>query len=212
MKLLADWLPIVLFFIVYKAVDLYWATGAAIIATLALMAFLRLRGHAIEPMQWISLGLIVVFGGATILLQDERFIKLKPTLLYALFAGALLVPQITSKILLMQKFMGSKIDMPQEAWAKLNAAWGIFFAFMAALNWWVAAEFSTDTWVDFKLFGTLGLMIVFIIGQALWMNRFATAELPDVLKGEDADQASGSTTPPEANRPAQASLPNKDGA
>jgi len=185
MKLLADWLPIILFFIVYKTVDLYWATGAAIVATLALMAFLKMRGHAIEPMQWVSLGLIVVFGGATILLQDERFIKLKPTLLYALFAGALLVPQITSKILLMQKFMGSKIDMPQEAWAKLNAAWGIFFAFMAALNWWVAAEFSTDTWVDFKLFGTLGLMIVFIIGQALWMNRFATAELPDALKDED---------------------------
>ncbi len=185
MRLLADWLPIVLFFIVYKAVDLYWATGVAIIATLIVMFVMRLKGHAIEPMQWVGLGLIVVFGGATILLHDELFIKLKPTILYALFSAALLGPQLFGKILLMQKFMGNKIEMPQAAWAKLNAAWGIFFAVMALLNQWVAATFSTDIWVNFKLFGTIGLMILFIIGQALWMNRFAKAELPDVLKDSD---------------------------
>ncbi len=185
MKLLADWLPIVLFFVVYKAVDLYWATGVAIIATLVLMAWMRLSGHKIDTMQWVSLGLIVVFGGATILLHDERFIKLKPTLLYGLFAIALLGPQLVSKALVIQKLMGSKIDMPRHAWAKLNAAWGVFFVFMAVLNIWVADNFSTDTWVNFKLFGSIGLTIAFVIGQALWMNRFATAELPDVLKDKD---------------------------
>jgi len=191
MKIFAEWLPIILFFVVYKFSDLYIATGVAIAATLIIMAVMRLRGHKIETMQWVSLVLIVVFGGATILLHDERFIKLKPTLLYGLFAGALLVPQLTTKLLLIQKLMQSKIQMPQPAWAKLNAAWGIFFAIMAGLNLWVAQNFSTDAWVNFKMFGTIGLMIVFIIAQALWMNRFATAELPDVLKdppAKDQDQ------------------------
>lgn len=186
MKLLADWLPIILFFVVYKLADLYWATGVAIAATLIVMAMLKARGHAIEAMQWVSLVLIVVFGGATIWLQDERFIKLKPTLLYGLFAVGLLGPQLFSKTLLMQKFMGSKIEMPVAAWARLNAAWGIFFAALAGLNLWVANTFSTDIWVNFKLFGTIGLMLVFIVGQALWINRFASAELPDVLKDKDS--------------------------
>lgn len=186
MKLLADWLPIILFFVVYKLSDLYWATGVAIAATLTVMAMLKARGHAIEAMQWVSLGLIVVFGGATIWLQDERFIKLKPTLLYGLFAIGLLGPQLFSKTLLMQKFMGAKIEMPTWAWARLNAAWGLFFAALAGLNLWVANSFSTDVWVNFKLFGTIGLMVLFIVGQALWMNQFATAELPDALKDKDS--------------------------
>lgn len=185
MKLLADWLPIVLFFVVYKTVDLYWATGAAIVASMVLMAWMKLRSHRIEPMQWVSLGLILVFGGATILLHDERFIKIKPTLLYGLFAIALLAPQLFGKTLLIKKFMESKIQMPVTAWAWLNAAWGIFFVLLAVLNWWVASQFSTDIWVNFKLFGTVGLMVVFVIAQALWMNRVATAELPDMLKEKD---------------------------
>jgi len=185
MRLLADWLPIVLCFAVYKLSDLYWATAVAIIATLAVMGLLKFRGHPIEAMQWVGLVLIVVFGGATIWLQDERFIKLKPTLLYGLFAAALIGPQLLKRILLMEKLMGSKISMPTHAWAKLNAAWGLFFAALGGLNLWVAHAFSTDTWVNFKLFGTIGLMVVFIVGQALWMNRFATAELPDVLKDQE---------------------------
>jgi len=150
-----------------------------------LMGWMRLQQQKIDTMQWVSLGLIVVFGGATIFLQDERFIKLKPTLLYGLFAVALIAPQLLTKTLLIQKLMGSKITMPRHAWAMLNAAWGVFFVFMAVLNIWVANNFSTDTWVNFKLFGSIGLTVVFIIGQALWMNRFATAELPDVLKDKE---------------------------
>lgn len=184
-RLIADWLPIILFFVVYKAVDLYAATSVAIAATLVLMAYMKLSGQRIEAMQWASLALIVVFGGATILLHDERFIKLKPTILYALFAVALLAPQLVAKTLPMEKLMSSKISMPRHAWAKLNAAWGIFFAALAMLNLWVANNFSTDAWVNFKLFGTVGLMVLFIIGQALWMNRFATAEAPDVLKDKE---------------------------
>lgn len=184
MKMLADWLPIVLFFVIYKTVDLYAATAAAIIATILVMLALRLRGHAIETMQWVSLLLITVFGGATILLQDERFIKLKPTILYAFFAAALLLPQLLSKTLLIRKLMQSKISLPEPAWAQLNAAWGMFFAMMAGLNWWVANSFSTDIWVNFKLFGTIGLMILFIIAQAAWMNRYA--QEPDQHSSPDS--------------------------
>lgn len=189
MKLLAEWFPILLFFVVYKIYDLYWATGVAIVATLVVMAVMRAMGERIETMQWVSLALIVVFGGATILLQDERFIKLKPTLLYGLFAVGLLGPQFVRGVLVMKKLMQTKISMPDRAWSRLNMAWGLFFAMMAVLNWWVAQSFSTDVWVNFKLFGTIGLMIVFIIGQALWMNRFATAERPDVLR-EPEDRTS----------------------
>lgn len=183
-KLLADWLPIILFFIVYKAVDLFWATGAAIMATLVIMGWMKLNRHPIDTMQWVGLVLIVVFGGATLLLHDERFIKLKPTLLYGLFALALLGPQLVNKTLLMKKFMASKITMPDAAWAKLNAAWGLFFVMLSFLNWWIAQTMSTDAWVNFKFFGTLGLMVLFIVAQAVWMNRFATAEMPDVLKDD----------------------------
>lgn len=181
-KLLADWLPILLFFVAYKLSDLYVATGVAIVATMVLMLVMRLRGMAIDKMQWVSLGLIVVFGGATILLHDERFIKLKPTLLYGLFALALLIPQLFFKTRLIEKLLKDKVSLPDFAWSRLNAAWGIFFAFMAALNLYVAATFSTDLWVDFKLFGTIGLLIAFVIAQGFYMSRFAQPEDPTLEK------------------------------
>jgi intracellular septation protein len=121
-------------------------------------------------MQWISLGLIVVFGGATLFLQDERFIKAKPSLLYGIFAIALLVPQIISKVHLIEKLLGGKVALPSAVWGRINAAWGLFFLGMALLNAWVAMQFSTDIWVDFKVFGTLLLTVVFVIAQAVYMR------------------------------------------
>lgn len=176
MKLLADWAPLIVFFVAYKLADIYVATALAIVASLVLMGLMRLQKMSIDKMQWISLGLIVVFGGATLLLQDERFIKAKPSLLYGIFAIALLGPQLFARINLIEKLLGAKISLPSFAWARLNAAWGLFFMAMAVLNAWVATSFPTDVWVDFKVFGTLALTIVFVIGQAVYMSRHAPAE------------------------------------
>jgi intracellular septation protein len=177
-KLLADWLPIILFFVAYKLADLYVATAVAIVASALLMGWMRIRGLPIDKMQWLSLGLIVVFGGATLLLQDERFIKLKPSLLYGLFGLGLLIPQLFMGTRLIEKLLADKVQLPEPAWARLNAAWGLFFLFMAGLNLYVAAAFSTDTWVDFKLFGTIGLMLVFVLAQGVYISRFQPQDPP----------------------------------
>ncbi|MFM1928372.1 MAG: hypothetical protein RIR28_955 [Pseudomonadota bacterium] len=177
-KLLADWLPIILFFVAYKLADLYVATAVAIVASALLMGWMRIRGLPIDKMQWLSLGLIVVFGGATLLLQDERFIKLKPSLLYGLFGLGLLIPQLFMGTRLIEKLLAEKVQLPEAAWARLNAAWGLFFLFMAGLNLYVAAAFSTDTWVDFKLFGTIGLMLLFVLAQGVYISRFQPQDPP----------------------------------
>lgn len=179
MKLLADWAPLIVFFVAYKAADIYVATGLAIVASVVLMAAMRLKNMPIDKMQWISLGLIVVFGGATLLLQDERFIKAKPSLLYGIFAIALLGPQLFARIRLIEKLLGSKVSLPPAVWGRLNAAWGLFFLAMAALNGWVATRFSTDIWVDFKVFGTLILTVLFVVAQAVYMSRHAAPESKD---------------------------------
>lgn len=179
MKLLADWAPLIVFFIAYKAADIYLATGLAIVASVVLMAAMRLKNMPIDKMQWISLGLIVVFGGATLLLQDERFIKAKPSLLYGIFAIALLGPQLFARVRLIEKLLAGKVALPPHVWSRLNAAWGLFFLFMAFLNGWVAMTFSTDVWVDFKVFGTLILTVIFVVLQAIYMSRHADPEAKD---------------------------------
>ncbi|HYF60490.1 MAG TPA: septation protein A [Burkholderiaceae bacterium] len=171
MKLLFDLFPVILFFVAFKLGDIYAATGVAIAATVAQIAWLKLRRKTVEPMQWASLVLIVVFGGMTLAFHDETFIKWKPTLLYALFAGALLLaPRFTGRNPL-RSIMGAQIALPDEAWSRLTLAWTAFFAAMAVLNVVVAYSFSLDAWVNFKLFGTLGLTLVFVVLQAVWIGR-----------------------------------------
>ena len=173
MKLLFDLFPVILFFVAFKLADIYVATAVAIAATIAQIGWLRLRGRRVEPMQWTSLVIIVAFGGLTLLLQDETFIKWKPTVLYGLFAVALLGTQRLTGRNPMQVLMGSQLSLPEPIWQRLTWAWAAFFAAMAALNLFVAYTFSLDTWVDFKLFGTLGLTFAFVIAQALWLGRHA---------------------------------------
>jgi len=172
MKLLIDFFPIILFFVAFKIWGIYVATGVAIAATVAQIAYLRLRQGKIEPMQWLSLGVIVVFGGATLLAQNETFIKWKPTVLYWLMGGALLVGQLVLRKNLIKSLMGRQMELPEAAWNAMNWSWIGFFAAMGALNLWVAYEFDTETWVNFKLFGGLGLMLVFIVVQALFLGRY----------------------------------------
>jgi intracellular septation protein len=172
MKLLIDFFPIILFFVAFKLWDIYVATGVAIVATIAQIAWLRFSSGKIEPMQWLSLGVIVLFGGATILAQDETFIKWKPTVLYWLMGGALLVGQLFFNKNLLKSLMGSQMELPDAAWRAMSWSWTAFFAVMGVLNIWVAYQFDTNTWVNFKLFGGLGLMLAFVVGQALYLSRY----------------------------------------
>ena len=176
MKILLDFFPIIVFFAAFKLWNIYIATGVAIVATLAQIAWFRYSTGKVETMQWVSLGVIVLFGGATIALQNETFIKWKPTVLYWLMGGALLVGQMLFKKNLLKSLMGSQMELPDAAWRIMNWSWIIFFALMGVINLWVAFNFDTDTWVNFKLFGGLGLMAVFVVAQALYLARYMKTE------------------------------------
>lgn len=170
MKFLIDFFPILLFFAAFKVWGVFVATGVAIAATIAQIAYLRFKVGKVEPMQWISLGVIVVFGGATLLFHDESFIKWKPTVLYWVMAVVLLGGQWLFNKNLMQKLMSSQVQLPQAVWNTVNYSWALFFTIMGIVNIWVAYKFDLDTWVTFKMFGGLGLMLVFVIGQGLHMR------------------------------------------
>lgn len=172
MKLLLDFFPIVLFFAAFKFWGIYVATGVAIVATIVQIAWLRYSTGKVEPMQWLSLGIIVLFGGATILAHDETFIKWKPTVLYWLMGGALAAGMLFFRKNLLKSLMGTQLELPDTAWRAMNWSWTGFFAVMGILNLWVAFHFDTNTWVNFKLFGGLGLMALFIVGQALYLGRY----------------------------------------
>ncbi|RYF06226.1 MAG: septation protein A [Comamonadaceae bacterium] len=171
MKLLIDFFPIILFFAAFKVWGIYTATAVAIVATVLQIGYLRVRHGKVEPMQWISLGVIVVFGGATLLSHSETFIKWKPTVLYWLMASALLIGQLVFRKNFIKSIMGAQMDLPDAAWRTMNWSWAGFFVVMGIVNIWVAYTFDTDTWVNFKLFGGIGLMAVFVVLQALYLSR-----------------------------------------
>jgi intracellular septation protein len=172
MKLLLDFFPIALFFVAFKIWGIYVATGVAIAATVAQIGWLKFSSGKVEPMQWLSLGIIVVFGGATILAHDETFIKWKPTVLYWMMGSALAGGLLFFRKNLLKSLMGSQMQLPEPAWRAMNWSWVTFFAVMGVLNLWVAFNFDTNTWVNFKLFGGLGLMALFVVAQALYLSRY----------------------------------------
>ncbi|MEZ5613615.1 MAG: septation protein A [Rhodocyclaceae bacterium] len=176
MKFLFDLFPVILFFIAYKVSGIYVATGVAIAASFAQIGWLLARGRRIDTMLWVSLAIIVVFGGATLLLQDETFIKWKPTVLYWLFGTVLAGSALLFRKNLIRKLMEEQISLPEPVWGRLNASWVGFFALMGAANLFVAYTFSTDTWVNFKLFGGMGLMLAFVIGQSLLLSKYIQEE------------------------------------
>jgi intracellular septation protein len=120
----------------------------------------------------ISLAVILVFGGATLIIHNEIFIKWKPTILYWIFAMVLFTARIVWKKNLMQGMLGKQIDVPAPVWERLNYSWAAFFALMGGLNLFVAYHFPTDIWVNFKLFGIFGLMIVFVIIQGVMLSPY----------------------------------------
>ncbi len=172
MKLLFDLFPVILFFITFKFAGVFAATAAAIVATFAQVAWVKHRHGKVDTMLWVSLGIITVFGGATLLLHDETFIKWKPTILYWFFSAALLLSPVLFKKNLMRTLLGEKMALPDPVWGNLNLAWGAFFAVLGVVNLYVAFNFSTDTWVNFKLFGATGLMLLFIIAQAALLAKY----------------------------------------
>jgi intracellular septation protein len=176
MKLLFDLFPVLLFFIAFKVFDIYIATAVVIVATFAQIGWVWFRHRKVDTMLWVSLALVVVFGGATLLLHDETFIKWKPTILYWLFAVVLFGSSQFFNRNLIRRMLEQQMQVPEPVWARLNQAWIGFFSFMGVLNLYVAFNFTTDIWVSFKLFGGMGLMIVFIIAQGLLLAKYLPEE------------------------------------
>ena len=172
MKFFFDLLPVILFFVAFKFAGIYVATGIAIATTIAQVIWMWLRHRKVEPMQWVSLAIIVVFGGATMLLHDETFIKWKPTALYWLFSITLFVAELIFDKNLIRTMMEKQMALPDPLWRAVNFSWALFFLAMGALNLVIAYHYSTDTWVNFKLFGGMGLMVVFIVVQSLWLSKY----------------------------------------
>ncbi|MDO9420829.1 MAG: septation protein A [Herminiimonas sp.] len=201
MKFLFDLFPVILFFIVFKwgegnaeaaqsfgqqflsglvsggevtltQAPILLATAIAIIATIVQIGYLLSRRRKVDGTLWLSFAIIVFFGGATIYFHNETFIKWKPTVLYWCFAAALLFSQIFLKKNLIRTMMEKQMSLPDGIWRRVNLSWVAFFMSMGLLNLYVAFNFSTATWVNFKLFGGMGLMFVFIIAQSLILSKY----------------------------------------
>ncbi len=191
MKLLFDFLPILLFFLAFKlypqffsdpqlgfipggeAGAIYAATLVAILASLAQVVFFWLKHRRFEKMHLITLALILVLGGATLIFHNETFIKWKPTAVNWLFGLVFLGSQWIGSKPLVQRMMEANVQLVDErVWTRLNLSWVVFFILMGLVNLYVAFNFSTEIWVNFKLFGLLGLTIAFVIGQALFLSKY----------------------------------------
>ncbi len=176
MKFLFDIFPVILFFIAFKIYGIYVATAVAIGATFAQVGWSWARHRKVDNMLWISLAIIVAFGGATLVLRDEAFIKWKPTVLYWIFASVLLFSELLFRKNLIRAMMGKQMTLPDPVWKKVNLSWIGFFIAMGGLNLYVAYTFPTEIWVNFKLFGGIGLLLVFALGQALVLSRYIEQE------------------------------------
>ncbi|RMG93035.1 MAG: septation protein A [Zetaproteobacteria bacterium] len=176
MKMLYDLFPVLLFFVAYKWQDIYTATAVLILASLVQTIVHRLRQGRFETSHLITLALVLVFGGATLLLHDELFIKWKPTVINWLFGIAFLASHWIGNKPIIARMLDTKIDLPETVWRRLNAGWGTFFLVLGALNLYVAFAFDTDTWVNFKLFGLMGLTLLFIIAQSIYLAKHLQTE------------------------------------
>lgn len=200
MKFLFDLFPVILFFAVFKwgeghadaaqtlvqqylsgvisggavatQAPILLATAVAILATFAQIGYLLVKGRKVDPMLWVSLVIITVFGGATIYFHNETFIKWKPTVLYWVFGAGLQLSQTLFGKNLIRLMMEKQISLPHAVWQRLSLAWALFFIAMGMLNLYIAYNFATATWVNFKLFGFTGLMFVFVIAQSLFLSKY----------------------------------------
>ncbi|MDI3380520.1 septation protein A [Xenophilus aerolatus] len=168
MKLLLDFFPILLFFGAFKLYGIYVATGVLMAGTVVQMAIVYATEKRLQPMQKATLALILVFGTLTLVLHDDRFIKWKPTVLYGAMAVGLAVALWALRKNFLKMLLGSQLQLPERIWNQLNVAWIVYCVFMAAINAYVALYFSTDAWVNFKLWGYV-FPIAFLVAQGLYI-------------------------------------------
>lgn len=184
MKFLFDFFPILLFFIAFKTYDIFVATGVAIAASIVQVAWLRFSGRKVETMHWITLAGITLFGGLTIVLQDDTFIRWKPTVVYWLFSVILLATQLFGKKTAIEHVMGAQIALPAKIWRNMNISFVLFTVFMGFLNLYVAFVYGTDLdpdvqrahWVNFKVFGTLILTLLFMFIVMAFVSKYIKTE------------------------------------
>ncbi|WP_029407567.1 septation protein A [Thiomicrorhabdus sp. Milos-T2] len=193
MKLLFDLFPVVLFFIAYKMYDIYTATAVIIVASIAQVAYFYLKHKRVEKMHLITLALILVLGGLTLILQDEDFIKWKPTIVNWGFALVFLGSHYIGEKPIIERMMSQAIALTDNIWIRLSWLWIVFFIISGVTNLYVAFNYDTDTWVDFKLFGLMGMTLVFIIIQGIYISRYieesdSEAEKQALQEGHSDDE------------------------
>ncbi|KKD58932.1 intracellular septation protein A [Grimontia sp. AD028] len=175
MKQLLDFIPLIIFFALYRMYDIYTATGALIVATIIQVAITWVLYKKVEKMQIVTAVLVAVFGGMTLFFQDDNFIKWKVTIVYALFAIGLMVSQVLGKPLI-KGMLGKEITLPDNVWRNINSAWVGFFAALAVLNVYVAYQMPLDVWVNFKVFGLLALTLVFTMVSGVYIYKHMPKE------------------------------------
>lgn len=171
MKFLFDYLPIIVFFVAYKFGDIYLATALTMIVSVLQVAAMWIMHRRFEKFHLITMAFVVILGTFTLLLHDPIFIKWKPTIVYWIFSAVLAGSQFVGTKSLVHRMLDEKIALPLKIWQRLNASWVVFFAFLGFLNLYVVYHFSTNAWVNFKLFGTLLLLLAFIMLQAVYISK-----------------------------------------
>lgn len=213
MKLLLDFLPLILFFGTYQwagahkdaaagfanehfrmltsggvvapdQAPILLATLVAIAATLTTVLWLKLRRRPVELMMWVTLAIVVILGGLTVWFHDETFIKWKPTVVYWALGALYAVSEMVLGKNLLRAALGEQVPLPEAAWTQLNRVWVVFFAVLGVLNLGVAYSVSTEAWVKFKVFGATGLSVLFVLGQGLYIQRHLLPPASDTASGE----------------------------
>lgn len=176
MQFLVDLLPVIAFFVAYKLAGIYVATAVLIVGVLLQTAISWVRHRKVSGMLLASAVLVLVFGGLTLLIRDPVFIKWKPTIVNWLFAAAFLASQYLGGATVVQRMLGENVTLDGASWKRLNLMWVGFFVVAGALNIFVAYRFDEATWVNFKLFGLMGLTLLFALAQGVWIARKTEAE------------------------------------
>lgn len=176
MQLFIEYFPLLVFFIINSIAGIYWATGSLIVAAFVQIFYYKFKKEKIPAKQWIIFSLIVVFGGLTIYLQNDAFLKWKVTIINAFFAAALLVSNTFFKKNIIKEFLSESLSLPENIWSRLNLAWALFFLFCSGLNYYIAFNYALDTWVNFKVFGLTGLMFIFSITSILFLYKYLPIE------------------------------------